>query len=358
MDIKRVDNQLTVQLLPDESRALRHKQVVFQRHWYQLELRENGLGNIYTIITDGQDLELVKVRDQLNQLPDDKWTTRITNLLAGLISNLYLVHHGKIFEPYMHPNNFIYSPAHGRILTFYRLDRGLKVVDKAQLTRVYKLFAFMLSSSPVSSYETSEISDIEVDMDDRQYNYFRTLVSEGNVDNLAKYFLSDMDIERLDSYESILPDKDIITVTDTQFLVTWASKRPEPLPEPELALDLPQQNDLAPQTKHSTTESEQPRRKKRRPTQTSQARKSQSRKQGSGKQVKGKKRRPKPQTKQAPNNQSLSKELMGRQLRVKEPDMYYGLKQKNLARKKKERVLAVVAIGLVLLVLYLLFIFL
>lgn len=220
-EFKKVGDQLVVKITPDESRAIKHKLDVFQKHWYQLELKENGLGNIYANVIDRQDLMLVDVRDSLNNLDEATWTTRINNLLAGYISNIYLVTKGIIFEPYIHPNNFIYSPAVSRILTFYRKDSHLKVISQDFYDSVYKMMAFLLSKAPVSDYNNMEIVDIEDYMELHQYLLFTKLLEEASISNLVKYFLSDTDIDRLDSYLTIVPEGEPAYVRELGVKITW-----------------------------------------------------------------------------------------------------------------------------------------
>lgn len=243
-DFKKVGSQLVVKTSPEESRALKHKLDVFQKHWYQMELKENGLGNIYANLIDRQDLMLVDVRDNLNELEESIWITRINNLLGGLISNIYLVTKGVIFEPYIHPNNFVYSPAVSRILTFYRKDNSLKVVSQSFYEEIYKLIAFLLSKAPVDEYDTMSIVEIEDYMELHQYMLFVKLLDEGSIDKLAKYFLSDTDIDRLDSYLTIVPEGEPAYVRDLRIKITWSNIKfaqtlaeedevePEPTPEP------------------------------------------------------------------------------------------------------------------------------
>lgn len=222
-DFKKVGNQLVIKITPEESRAIKHKLEVFQKHWYQLELKENGLGNIYANLIDRQDLMLVSVRDSLNELDEATWITRINNLLAGFISNIYLVTKGVIFEPYMHPNNFIYSPAVSRILTFYRKDSHLKVISQEFYEEVYKMIAFLLSKAPVEQYHEMSIVDIEDYMELHQYMLFMKLLDEASIDNLVKYFLSDTDIDRLGSYLTIVPEGEPAYVRELGIKITWTN---------------------------------------------------------------------------------------------------------------------------------------
>lgn len=220
-EFKKVGSQLVVKISPEESRAMRHKLDVFQKHWYQLELKENGLGNIYANVIDRQDLMLADVRDTLNTLDEATWATRINNLLAGYISNIYLVTKGVIFEPYLHPNNFIYSPAVSRILTFYRKDSHLKVISQGFYEDVYKMIAFLLSKAPVAEYNNMDIVDIEDYMELHQYLLFMKLLEEASIDNLVKYFLSDTDRDRLDSYLTIVPEGEPANVRELGIKITW-----------------------------------------------------------------------------------------------------------------------------------------
>lgn len=276
-EFKKVGNQLVIKITPEESRAIKHKLEVFQKHWYQLELKENGLGNIYANLIDRQDLMLVSVRDSLNELDESTWITRINNLLAGFISNIYLVTKGVIFEPHMHPNNFVYSPAVSRILTFYRKDSHLKVISQEFYEEVYKMVAFLLSKAPVEHYNEMSIVDIEDYMELHQYMLFMKLLEEESIDNLVKYFLSDTDIDRLGSYLTIVPEGEPayvrelgikITWTNIKFAQTLADKKEEEREEREVVR---KRKKRPPQAQRpSGTGSSQ---RKRRPTNTSQQKK-------------------------------------------------------------------------------------
>ena len=226
--IKKVGNQLTIKIPSDESRAFRHKDSVFQRHWYQLELQENGLGNIYSNISEGKDLDLVEVRDQLNTLNEKQWLTRMNHLLGGFVSNMYLVQKGKIYEPYIHPSNFVYHAAQERVVTFFRYDEALRAVDQIFLGDVYKIIAFLLTDCDIQQYDGLSMADMEVVMNDEQYKLFRDLLKQGNLENLIHYFLTDGEVERLKGYDSIVVGGLPATIKEVQYYANWVSKRPKP----------------------------------------------------------------------------------------------------------------------------------
>lgn len=233
LPVTRKETHLTVNIPAEESRRLRHKELLYSKHWYQLPLRELEQGVISTLIDKGRYYTIDDYRDQLQLLSEDNQIERYNNLLKGFLSNIYLVEQGKIFEPYLHPINFVYSAANGRVLTFYRYDRDLASVDGEYLYNLYKFIAFMLSKADINDYKRLSIADMEVTMSEHLYQYFRDLIKDGTTEAMLER-LGGNELEILTTYASIVPNSRPATVKETRFLATWVSKRPKKAPVEEV----------------------------------------------------------------------------------------------------------------------------
>lgn len=258
---KRIDNQLIIHIEPEESRQMKHKQAVFQQHWYQKEIKENGPGNIYTILTDGSDTLLTDVRDRLNTLDDNDWRPRIGLVIKGFVQNMYLVSTGTIFEPYFHPSNFIYNPIQERVITFFRYDHALEIINKHFYEKVFKILAFILSDVDLENYDNYSIKEIEDQMNYRQYKYFRELVEQGNIETLNNYMTSESEYTRLTTYPTIVPDMQKPFIQETQFIPNWITTPKENPNEKSKykSLEEIQKEEYRKQEKEKLKESEFPR---------------------------------------------------------------------------------------------------
>lgn len=228
--INRTDTSLSVVIPQPESRRIKHKDLVFSNHWYQLPLIEGKLGVISTVFDKGVYFLLDRYRNQVASVSPKLQRDRLNNVLSGLLSNIYLVEQGKIYKPYLHPTNFVYSTANGRVVTFYRYDEPLLAVDGEYYYDLYKLIAFIFSSVDVKDYNKLTIADIEVLMSEDHYKWYRELIDLGNVVNMLEYLgvYKKGEDNKLDTYSSIIPNSRPATIKEVKFYANWVSKRVEP----------------------------------------------------------------------------------------------------------------------------------
>lgn len=174
----------------DDLIKIRYKDLVYDRHWYQLELKERKKDethtDVYAKLTDDE-ISLVDLRIKLQE-SDVVGQERIwKEFKEGFMKNIYCVTLGKIYNPILTPDNFFYNSKHNRVLTFIRNAKGLEEIDQDWLASLYKVFAFMLTPSTIelSHYEEDTIEDYEKAMSTKSKERFAELVNAKSVAGLV-----------------------------------------------------------------------------------------------------------------------------------------------------------------------------
>lgn len=193
----------------DDLIKIRYKDLVYDRHWYQLELKERKKDETHTDVfaklTDDE-ISLIDLRVQLQESDAIVQERLWKEFKIGFMKNIYCVVLGKIYSPILAPDNFFYNKKHERVLTFIRNAKGLEEINQEWLASLYKVFAFMLTPSTIelANYETDTIEDYEKAMSEKSKERFNDLVNAKSIAGLVNLCIPVDEQGSIESYLSIV----------------------------------------------------------------------------------------------------------------------------------------------------------
>ncbi len=203
------DNVCSIVMNKEDLIKIKHKVVVYEQHWYQLELKERKKDDthveVYSNLTDDV-ISLLDLRILLQESTEVKQDRLWKSFCNGFMKNLYCVGLGKIYSPTIHPSNFFYMGKNKRVITFIRSAKGLEEVTQDWLASVYKTLAFMLTPSTIEikNYESDTINDYIAVMTEKNKERFNELTKASSLAGLVNLFVTEEDQEAIEAYLSVV----------------------------------------------------------------------------------------------------------------------------------------------------------
>ena len=205
------ENLVSISNKEDVFEGLAHFTTIYERN-NQTNLNERELYSKCSV--NEKPLEVYRTEDRTPQ--EDKQAKE--TLIKGLISTLFLVSDGKVYDVLLNPLNFVYDKKKKKVKAFLRKDSALAEITDDWLHEVKKLIAYFLvndSGLMPEKYDDLVIDDIEKLMMGDVLAGYKKLREARSVGEMAELMLDDSELKPLINYPPILKPyivpKDITT---------------------------------------------------------------------------------------------------------------------------------------------------
>lgn len=195
----------------DVFEGLAHFTTIFERN-NETNLNERELYSKCSV--NERPLEAYRIEDRT---PKEDAKAKET-LIKGLISTLFLVSDGKVYDVLLNPLNFVYDKKKKKVKAFLRKDTALAEITDDWLYNVKKLIAYFLvndSGLMPEQFDELTLDEIENKMMGNVLAGFKQLRDARSVGEMAELMLDDSELKPLINYPPIIKPyvvpKDITT---------------------------------------------------------------------------------------------------------------------------------------------------
>ncbi|PGT89935.1 hypothetical protein [Bacillus thuringiensis] len=144
---------------------------------------------------------------RLQDRPVEEEAEAKEEIIKGLVSTLFLVSRGLVYDVLLNPLNFVYNTKKRKVKAFIRKDKPLAEITDEWLYEVKKLVAFYLvhdSGLRVEEFENYTLHDMETHMTGDTLKGFERLKSANSVGEMAEVLLSEQELRPLVTYPPIV----------------------------------------------------------------------------------------------------------------------------------------------------------
>lgn len=144
---------------------------------------------------------------RLQDRPAEEETKAKEEIAKGLVTTLFLVSQGRVYDILLNPLNFVYNTKKRKVKAFIRKDKPLAEITDGWLYDVKKLIGFYLvqdSGLRVEDFEELSMADIEKYMVGNTLEGFQKIKSANSVGEMAEMLLTEQELRPLATYPPIV----------------------------------------------------------------------------------------------------------------------------------------------------------